>query len=220
MKKLEFLDEKPDKRDFGVFETIKVLDGQILRLKLHYQRFNKSVLELKLGELPDIEEFEKRIREENLTGKNFLKITATRNGIFLESGKRKLPKPKAKLCLVSHIIANSDNRYLFHKTTNRDFFNKVLTFAEREGCYDGIIINEKGNITQTSKCNIYFMKKKGLIVTPPLKEGLLPGTIRKILLKRKLVREEVIHISDLKNFKKCFVSNTLIGVTEAEIVNL
>ena len=220
MKKLEFLDEKPDKRDFGVFETIKVLDEQILRFKLHYQRLKKSVFKLKIGKLPDIEEFEKRIREENLTGKNFLKITATRNGIFLESGERKLPKTKAKLCLVSHIIANSDNRYLFHKTTNRDFFNKVLTFAEREGCYDGIIINEKGNITQTSKCNIYFVKQNGLIVTPPLKEGLLPGTIRKILLKRKLVREEVIHISDLKNFKKCFVSNALIGVIDAEIVNL
>ncbi len=219
MKKLEFRKNTEKDSGFGVFETVRVLNGEPLRLKLHYQRMLKSLKTLNIGEPPDFKEFEKNISKLNLKSENFLKIIATKKGLFIESGQRYIPKNRVKLMVVDFTSVNSGNPLLLHKTTDYNFFREITAFAEKHGCYDGIILNEKGNITQTGKCNIYFQKKNGEIITPPLKEGLLPGTVRNILLKRRLIKEETVHIGEISKFKKCFVSNSLIGVVEAELID-
>ncbi|BBB33189.1 4-amino-4-deoxychorismate lyase [Thermotomaculum hydrothermale] len=218
MKILEFLNGIPNTEDFGIFETIKVYNEKPLRLKLHYSRMKKSAEELDIGFIPSYGEFVRHIDNLNLNNKNYLKIIATKRGIFTESGIREIPDKKVKLVLIKDRFVYSKNTYLLHKTTDYRFLKEITELAKKRNCYDGIILNEKGNVTQTGKCNIYFEKQNGEIVTPPLSEGLLPGTIRQIAIKRKLVKEDIIPEKDIKNFKKCFVSNALIGILEADII--
>ncbi len=217
MKILEFLENKKDNSGFGVFETIKVENSLPLRLQLHYSRMSRSLHALGIGSLPEFEQVRKEIFRNDLKNANYLKITATKNGISFETGFRNIPVQKVKLLIIENTFVNSKNPMLLHKTTDYSFFREITNFAETKNCYDGIILNEKGNITQTGKCNIYFETREGEIITPPLTEGLLPGTIRTIMLKRGIVREKIIQAEEINKFKKCFVSNSLIGVIEAEI---
>ena len=219
MKTLEFkpFEKKPEQ--FGVFETIKISKKRPLRLNLHYERMRKSCIELGIGILPPFEEFEKQAKTMCLNENNFLKITALKSGIFFETGRRKIPEKPVKLAIIEDRRVNSRNPLLKHKTTDYQFFQKITEYAEGLNCYDGVILNEKGNITQTGKCNIYF-KKGNSIITPPLQDGLLPGTIRRILVDSKLVKEKSIPLKAITQFEECFVSNALIGFRKAEIINL
>ena len=221
MKTLEFLpEEKREQNLFGVFETIKIHKGNPLRLNLHYQRMKNSCYRLNIGMPPDFEKFEQNIKTYCKNTYNFLKVTATKKGIYVEGGYRKLPENTVKLLIIRNPKINSNNPLLLHKTTDYSFFANITEKARKHNCYDGIILNEKGNVTQCGKCNIYFVKENGEIITPPLSEGVLPGIIRTILLKYRLVKEEIVSVYHLKKFKKCFVSNALIEVKEAVIENL
>ncbi len=220
MKTLEFLTrEKKEESLFGVFETVKVSNGKPLRLELHYERMRKSCIQLNIGLLPDFGCFKTIV--ENFSSKdcNFLKITATAKGVFLEKGVRTPPEEPVKLLLVYKPKVNSKNPLLLHKTTDYSFFRKITEKAGKEGCFDGIILNEKGNVTQCGKFNIYFEKKGGEIITPPLSEGVLPGIMRTELLNKRFAKEEKVRLKDLPNFTKTYVSNALIELKEAIIVN-
>jgi len=77
----------------------------------------------------------------------------------------------------SKISVSSQNPFLYHKTTNRKFYDCFLRKFKRKGFYDVIFMNEKGEITEGARTNVY-LEKKGIIYTPPLKCGLLGGAVR------------------------------------------
>jgi para-aminobenzoate synthetase / 4-amino-4-deoxychorismate lyase len=100
----------------------------------------------------------------------------------------------------------SNNRFLYHKTTRRTVYEQAK--ASRPDCDDVILWNEKGEVTETCRANI-VMKKKGVLVTPPIKCGLLPGTFREHLLKSQKIREGVITRSDLETAERIFTINSV-----------
>ena len=58
---------------------------------------------------------------------------------------------------------------------------------------DLIFVNEKGEVTETTRFNL-FIRHNGKMITPPLESGLLPGTLRRHLLQKGTVSEEVISV--------------------------
>lgn len=105
----------------------------------------------------------------------------------------------------------SNNEFLSHKTTNRDFYNNELARVREKGFFDIIFLNERDEITEGAITNIYI-KKEGNLITPPESSGLLPGTIRTHLIKKKGVAEEIIFMDDLLNSDEIFISNAIIGL--------
>jgi branched-subunit amino acid aminotransferase/4-amino-4-deoxychorismate lyase len=92
----------------------------------------------------------------------------------------------------------------------------VFTWARGEGFFDALFTNERGEITEGSITNVFFLSK-GHILTPPLEAGLLPGITRKQILRvaraRTLsVRESTLRPGDLKVFDGAFVTNSVIEV--------
>ena len=92
----------------------------------------------------------------------------------------------------------------------------VFKWARGEGFFDALFTNERGEITEGSITNVFFLSK-GHILTPPLEAGLLPGITRKQILRvartrRLFVRESMVRPGDLKAFDGAFVTNSVIEV--------
>ncbi len=100
-----------------------------------------------------------------------------------------------------------------HKNTNEPKTEGVTIDAEEKKSVEAIFINERKWVTEGASSNI-FMVKKGCLYTPPLSEGLLPGTRRQFVLKlsRKLrlpTREKNLRPQDLFKADEIFITSTL-----------
>ena len=98
----------------------------------------------------------------------------------------------------------------------------VFTWARGEGFFDALFTNERGEITEGSITNVFFLNK-GRILTPPLEAGLLPGITRKEIIRVALargfsVRESTLRPGDLKAFDGAFVTNSVIEVLPVSAV--
>jgi len=98
----------------------------------------------------------------------------------------------------------------------------VFTWARRQGFFDALFTNERGEITEGSITNVFFLSK-GHIFTPPTDAGLLPGVTRKHIIKvaRKLgfsLTESMVRPADLKQFDGVFVTNSVIEILPVHTV--
>lgn len=93
--------------------------------------------------------------------------------------------------------------------------------AQKEGCDEVVLLNERGEVAECTAANI-FAVKNGKIFTPPLNSGCLEGVTRGILLEIApesglAVVEQALHPEDLYSAEEVFISSTnrcLIGVGE------
>lgn len=108
----------------------------------------------------------------------------------------------------------SSNTALYHKTTNRAFYDETrLALQKTVGCDEVVFTNEKGFLTEGSFTNL-FVERDGMLLTPPLECGLLNGTLRRHLMKEGRVREVFLRESDLKG-ANVYLGNSLRGLMQA-----
>lgn len=113
----------------------------------------------------------------------------------------------------SSIKVNSKDVFLYHKTTNRELYNREWKKARNKGLADYIFTNEKGEITEGCISNI-FIKKGDVLYTPPVKSGLLPGVLRESLIREGKAKEKVLQKKDLLTADNIFISNSVKGLFE------
>jgi len=75
----------------------------------------------------------------------------------------------------------SDALFLRHKTSIRSRYDAAWRAAESVGAFDTLFFNERGELTEGGRSNV-FVRVKGRWYTPPLSAGLLPGVMRGVLL--------------------------------------
>ena len=85
--------------------------------------------------------------------------------------------------------------------------------AETLGAAEAILTNTDGNITCGATSNI-FIEENGVLITPPLTDGVLAGVTRKNLILKRDVIEESISVTRLGNADKAFLTNSFIGLRE------
>lgn len=101
---------------------------------------------------------------------------------------------------------DSTDPFLYHKTSNREVYGREL--EKRPDCMDVIFVNEKEEVTEGANNNI-VIRKDGLLVTPPLTSGLLPGTFRAQLLEAGEIAEQIIMRSDLERADEIYLINSV-----------
>ena len=82
--------------------------------------------------------------------------------------------------------------------------------AQKENC-DDILVVKNGLVTDTSFTNVVFESDKGLF-TPST--YLLPGTKRQTLLKERVIKEKVIRIEDIEDYRKLYLINAMMGIED------
>ena len=100
------------------------------------------------------------------------------------------------------------NPFLYHKTTNRAVYEDAI--AGRPGFEDVLLYNDRGEVTESTIANV-VMEKHGVLLTPPISSGLLPGTLRAHLLADGKIREEVITVQDIADGVPCYLLNSVRG---------
>ncbi|MET1413576.1 aminodeoxychorismate synthase component I [Roseibium sp. HPY-6] len=113
----------------------------------------------------------------------------------------------------------STDRFLFHKTTNRAFYDDTRTRYQAEtGCQEVLFLNEEGFLTEGSYMSL-FLKKDGVLVTPALRHGVLPGTFRAALLECGLAVEADLKTADLESADEIYVGNSVRGLVKGRLLS-
>ena len=81
------------------------------------------------------------------------------------------------------------------------------------GCDETIFLNERGEIAEGSRSNI-FVRRGGALLTPPLSAGILDGVLRRELNEQGKCREETLMPGDLED-GEVFFGNSLRGLIRA-----
>ncbi|APA85752.1 aminodeoxychorismate synthase component I [Paraburkholderia sprentiae WSM5005] len=109
---------------------------------------------------------------------------------------------------------------LRHKTTRRADYDRGWREAEAKGAFDTLFFNERGELTEGGRSNV-FVKLAGQWWTPPLASGVLPGVMRSVLLddgSGLRAGEKVLTQADVLNAEALLVCNALRGALPARVV--
>ncbi|RXT54782.1 aminodeoxychorismate synthase, component I [Bosea sp. Tri-44] len=204
--------------DYGLIETLR-WSGDYVRLPLHIERLATSAATLgfrfdrerALGQLSEVEASfpageDRRVRCELRRDGTFQITTA--------------PMPPAandavRIAIAGHRVDAGDP-FLRHKTTRRAVYEQAFAEAAADGCDDALLLNRQSFVTETSRSNI-FVERDGLLLTPPLEHGLLPGVLRRELIETGAAREMPLRLEDLKQAERWFVGNSLRGLQIARL---
>jgi para-aminobenzoate synthetase/4-amino-4-deoxychorismate lyase len=113
---------------------------------------------------------------------------------------------------------SSQNEFLYHKGTRREEYDRAWRFAEAQGAFDMLFFNERGELTEGGRSNL-FLKLDGQWWTPPVSAGLLPGVMRSLILDDPLwmAAERVLVREDLEGCEDLMVCNALRGPVMARV---
>lgn len=113
----------------------------------------------------------------------------------------------------------SNDWLLRHKTTRRAEYDRGWREAEAHGAFDTLFFNERGELTEGGRSNV-FVKLEGRWWTPPLSAGVLPGVMRAVLLDDRAfgAAERELSLRDVHAAEALLICNALRGALPARIV--
>ena len=116
-----------------------------------------------------------------------------------------------RLLLADAPTASSDV-FLRHKTSIRTRYDAAWRSAEAQGAFDALFFNERGELTEGGRSNV-FVLLDGVWCTPPVACGLLPGVMRAVMLAAPAWHavERVITRDMLERAQGIVVCNALRG---------
>lgn len=119
-------------------------------------------------------------------------------------------------CALSPHLVQSSDPLLQHKTNRRDLFLREQARVAALGLHEVIFLNERGEVTQGSRSNVFARVGVGL-VTPPLHCGLLNGCLRQELIEAGACAETVLFPADLIAAEEFYFGNSLRGLVRARL---
>ena len=210
--KSHFLQVEPV--SFELFETMLLEGGEIFLIERHLARLKDSAnyFGFRFAESNFISALD-GLRNEHRTGSWKVKLSLAKNGEIsktissLECSDLS-PHSKERHWRVSlaRSPVDSNDRFLFHKTTRRDFYQSEL--RARPDCDDLLFFNERGELTESSIANV-VVELEGKLVTPPVSAGLLAGTFRAQLIEDDEIEERTIKVAELQSATNVFLINSV-----------
>lgn len=180
--------------------------GEVYLLERHLERVSRSAKYFSFQ--CDLE----RIRAEIPSGAAMrLRLLLSTDGSF-DWEASPIPDSNPKFLKLASVQVNSQDPFLRHKTTRRQIYDEA-----RAGCSadtDVILLNERGEITETTIANIAVFRE-GRWITPAAACGLLPGVLRAELLVAQQIAEGVVHATQLHPGETIRCFNSLRGVYES-----
>jgi len=138
-----------------------------------------------------------------------------KNGEYrIESVPLPEPRREAAIVVLSENRVDSRDPLRYHKTTARDLYDAELArVAAIPGCFDVLFRNERGELCEGARSNL-FLDMGGVLHTPPVSAGLLNGVLRRRMLARQdpSVREATLYLDDLARADAIYLSNAVRGL--------
>ncbi len=203
---------------FSLVETMR-WERKFWNLSFHLQRLRKTAeyfgYTCVVGEIePRLKKLENSFQE-GIAYKVRMLLDKT-GGLKIVTEQIEKTSGPRKVCFsLKH--TDSNDRFLYHKTTNRKLYQSEYEYAKKRGYFDVIFSNEKGEVTEGSISNI-FIEKEGIVYTPPLNCGLLDGIYRqKIMILKDGIVEKVLRERDIREADNIYLTNSVRGIVRTEL---
>ncbi len=218
----------------GVFEGIRVYDGNIFRLSEHIERLYESAKTIGL-EIPmsydEVEAATVQTVEANGMRDTYIRLVVTRGKGDLGIDPSSCLKPTFFIICASiqlypeefyrtgiPLITASTRRIpmecLDPRIKSLNYLNNILAKieAKKAGVPEAVMLNLSGRVAECTADNIFIMRD-AVLKTPRLTEGALPGVTRAAVLEMATeaglkVRETLLGLHDLYNSEECFLTGT------------
>ena len=140
-----------------------------------------------------------------------LRMTLTQEGTVKLQHQEYVDERFGRVRISTRTVSRSD-RFLFHKTTNRQLYDDEWVAARNAGCDDALFFNEKGELTEGARHNV-FVVKDGVWRTPPISCGLLAGTGRAQILREQVEAcQAILTLDDLLHADGIYLCNSVRGI--------
>ncbi len=201
----------------GAFETIAVENGKPIFLKEHFERLGRA-LDFLGYDFPETE-IEKQIQH-NLgkpqmkEGRKALKICVSQKNVLVlprenTYGEEIVSKGfHTDLCSTRR---NETSPFVYHKTFQYGDCIREKRLAKERGIHEPVFLNTKGMIAEGAVSNVFFVKN-GQIYTPKVSCGLLPGIIRRYVMRTCPVTEREVYPYEVMECDEMFLTNSLMGI--------
>jgi len=187
----------------GVFEGIRVYDGNVFRLKEHLERLYDSAKSIMLEIPMTMEEMQQAVVDavrKNGLRNAYIRLVVSRGVGSLSLDPESCSNPQV-IIIVDQVRLFSKELYenglpivtvptrrnipdaLNPKIKSLNYLNNVLVKIEanRAGVGEALMLNEHGYVAEGSGDNI-FIVKKGVLYTPPGYVGALEGITRRAIM--------------------------------------
>ncbi len=203
--------------DFGLIETLLWTRGEGFWLvEGHRARMAASASSLGFDfSLKDFEAALARVGSGAEAKALRVRLVLSRDGAIALSFAPYVAEPPEKIWRVAVAPQRLDSRdpLLRHKTTRRAVYENALAAS---GADEAIFLNERDEICEGARTNV-FVERDGVLLTPPLASGLLPGVLRASLLAEGRARESLLRLGDLR--EGFFLGNALRGLLRASLAS-
>jgi branched-chain amino acid aminotransferase len=208
----------------GVFETLKVDNGQAFALSRHLRRLENSAAVLGLR-VPSSDVIRLAVDEvlmanaANLTGQVRLRITVTGGlgplGIDRGHGGSTLivavmsstQWPQSAEVVTVPWSRNERSAITGAKTISYAENLVAMSYARERGASEAIFANTQGNLCEGTGSNV-FVVVDGVTMTPPLTSGCLAGITRELVLEWTPAVERELPLNVLQSAQEIFLTSS------------
>lgn len=219
-------------RGKGVFETMRVYNGTVFALQKHFDRLFRGLRLLKIRSPYTKKQWERHLYQ--TININSLKEARIRLAVWREGGKLRIAivcqdvkndrprKGRSGFKAMISSVRRKKTRYSNIKSMDYLCFREAFKEAEGQGFDEAILLNNRGEVVEGSRTNVFYVKK-GILYTPAVKYGCLNGITRQIVLQcarqlKILSRVTVVSPQKLIRSDEAFVTNSLVGVVPLIVV--
>ena len=199
----------PRCRGFELLETMRCSPEGYFLLERHLNRLRASADYFGFTcALEDVREELTAYRQTLTAGDHRVRLTLSATGsTAIESRPLASVSPEEHWRVeVCERAVDSDDVFLYHKTTNRRLYEERL--GVHPGCRDVILCNERGEVTECCVGNL-VLEMDGARYTPARSSGLLAGTYREQLLAERTLEERVLQVADVRRAERLFMINSV-----------
>jgi branched-chain amino acid aminotransferase len=228
----------------GLFETMRSYDGKVFALEKHLIRLRQGAELLKLK--IDYEDAElERLIAETLRANNisnaYIRLTYTRGSgpigidpdlcpkgcLIIMAKESNIPESlyREGIELAICPVVRNHGTALPPSIKSLNFLNNILAklWAKEQGFAEALMLNQDGCISETTVSNIFFVKK-GIIFTPSLASGILPGVTREYIIqfaqsKGYAVEQGLYQPEELFAADEIFLTNSGSEVIPVKLLN-
>ncbi|MEX1188750.1 MAG: aminotransferase class IV [Bacteroidia bacterium] len=221
----------------GVFETMHYSQGEIYFVDDHFERLVGGMFTLGLDttllypiqicedvkslcEKKELESARVRLTVFRKEGGAYMPETDQFHVIItaeeIPSGGYHLNQKGLRLGLYSE-IRKPVNALSGVKSANALLYVLAARYARDNGWDESLLLNENGRICEANSSNVFLVLADKRILTPPLSEGILPGVMRKNMIRwlrenNFQVDETVLLTEDFFRAEEVFLTNAVSGL--------
>jgi branched-subunit amino acid aminotransferase/4-amino-4-deoxychorismate lyase len=207
----------------GLFETLRLVDGGLCFWEAHWARLAASALALGF-DLPEeaavLLALRKWLAAEDRNA-GIIKLSLVRRGetctLYIYGRESSGARPnRVRARVERETRLNPASLLAGHKSHNYMEAMALWRAAQAAGYHDCLRLNSSGHLAEACIANLFFLKA-GVLHTPALETGILPGVIRAEVLR--LAPEENLETSEgyyepeaLAEAEAIFLTNSVAGL--------